>query len=214
MEVDVIINHFGFLSDHQKAQYSQLYQLYEYWNKKINVISRKDIEFLYTRHVLHSLAIAKVFQFPEDSKVVDIGTGGGFPGIPLAIMFPLANFTLVDSIGKKINVVNEIINSLKLTNATAINTRVENLQFSFHYAVSRAVTDLPTMIGWLNGKLSLPPFSHRSNGLFALKGGDISIELKALGKMNFNRYEIYPISDFFDLPFFAEKKVVFVPFDK
>ncbi len=182
-------------------------EMYKTWNEKINVISRKDIDQIETHHFLHSLAIARVISFKAGTKIMDIGTGGGFPGIPLAIIFPEAHFTLVDSIGKKIKVVNEIIAELKLPNVTAIHSRCEQIDQSFDYIVSRAVAPLDKLWHWTSSKVRQKGFNDLPNGLICLKGGDLSEEISKINRP-VNDIEI---SSFFNLPFFSEKKILFVP---
>ena len=204
--------YFPKLTDHQVAQLLQLQPLYADWNSKINVVSRQDIENLNERHVLHSLCIAKSFEFNSGAKVLDLGTGGGFPGIPLAIMFPEVNFVLVDSIGKKIKVVEEIVAALGLTNVKGIHTRVESLKMAgqFDFVVTRAVAPLNQLMAWCQFLIKQKHAHAYPNGLIALKGGDIADEVKALpGKSN-KYVEVMPIRDFLNLEFFAEKYVVYV----
>ena len=179
--------------------------LYLEWNSQINVISRKDIDQLYTRHVLHSLAIAKVVEFKDGSSIMDVGTGGGFPGVPLAILFPNVEFVLIDSIAKKIKVVNEIVKALGLTNVRAIHGRVEKVNQKFDFIVSRAVTKMPNFIKWVEEKVHTSSNHSFSNGILYLKGGDLSQELSTINCKEFL------ISEFFDDPFFETKKVVYVP---
>lgn len=204
--LNIISKYFPDLTAHQQKQFSQLEELYFSWNEKINLISRKDIEHLNERHILHSLSIAKVITFKPGTKILDIGTGGGFPGIPLAIFFPEAQFHLVDSIGKKINVVKEIIYSLGLKNAAASQMRVEDLKQQYDFALSRAVAPLPEMVRWMKGKIAKKNFNSLANGLLCLKGGDITEELKAVK----NRTVLYNLSDYFKEEFFETKKLVFV----
>lgn len=204
--MDEILKQFPDLSETQIEQFSKLEELYLEWNEKINVISRKDIEELYTKHVLHSLAIAKVMKFKSGSDVLDVGTGGGFPGIPLAILFPEVNFHLVDSIQKKILVVSEVAHALGLTNVKAEANRVENLKMKYDFIVSRAVTQMPKFVGWIRNKIKKEQKNPLPNGILYLKGGDLTEELK-----DFRDIVIYPIPDFFDDPFFETKKVVYLP---
>ena len=177
MSVQIINKYFPNLSEEQKSQFQQLETLYKDWNEKINVISRKDIDEFYERHVLHSLGIAKIMEFADGTKVLDIGTGGGFPGIPLAILFPNVEFTLVDSIGKKITVVKGVSESLGLKNVKAYHERAEKIKDKFHFVVSRAVTQMPVFLRWLKGKFEKEQFNPKHNGVLYLKGGDLGEEL-------------------------------------
>ncbi|MBC7495277.1 MAG: 16S rRNA (guanine(527)-N(7))-methyltransferase RsmG [Flavobacterium sp.] len=204
--MDEIIKYFPDLSTLQKQQFELLQQLYVDWNSKINVISRKDIDELYTRHVLHSLAIAKIQAFEPGTYVLDVGTGGGFPGIPLAILFPETRFYLIDVILKKINVVKAISESLGLKNVKADQLRAENVKGDFDFIVSRAVTNMTDFVEWIKYKIKKTNKHSLSNGILYLKGGDLSEELK-----NFPKATEYNISDFFDDEFFETKKVVHVP---
>ena len=206
MKAEIIFKYFPNLSENQKLQFSQLAELYIDWNLKINVVSRKDIEELYLRHVLHSLGIAKVQEFNPNSAILDVGTGGGFPGIPLAILFPESKFTLVDSIGKKIRVVEEVVNGLQLQNVTPLNKRVEELNSQFDFIVSRAVATMPTFVHWVKGKIKKESKHDRRNGILYLKGGDLSEELK-----NYRNARIFNLSDYFTEDFFETKKVVYLP---
>ena len=178
--------------------------LYAEWNQRINVISRKDIDFLYERHVLHSLAIAKVISFADGAKVLDVGTGGGFPGIPLAIFFPNTHFHLIDSIGKKLKVVDAVVEKLQLPNVTTQHIRAENLTDKYYFVVSRAVTSIPAFLPWMNDKFLERNLHTLPNGMLFLKGGDLTSELLSCR----DRATIFNISDFFEEPFFVEKKVV------
>jgi 16S rRNA (guanine527-N7)-methyltransferase len=205
MTADIIFKYFPDLTSHQKEQFNQLYDLYLLWNAQINVISRKDIDLLYERHVLHSLGIAKVIQFKPGTKIVDIGTGGGFPGIPLAIMFPDSQFHLVDSIGKKIKVVNEVTHGLGLTNVTSQHERAEKVEGKFDFVVSRAVTEFPVFYTWLKGKFLSKSFNDLPNGILYLKGGDLKEEF---GRF-YNASKFYDLKDFFSEEFFDTKKVVY-----
>jgi 16S rRNA (guanine527-N7)-methyltransferase len=213
--VGIISHYFSGLTTKQKEQFENLLPLYNEWNQKINVISRKDIDQLYERHVLHSLGIAKVISFADGASVIDAGTGGGFPGIPLAIFFPEVKFHLVDSIGKKIKVVNEISSALGLKNVTAEQERAENIKGKFDYAVSRAVAPLAEMMQWLR-----PMIKRRSadatiydatpgslpNGFLFLKGGDLEEEIAQLKE----KVKVFELKDFFEEEFFGEKKVLYV----
>ncbi len=204
MSVQIINKYFPNLSEEQKSQFQQLETLYKDWNEKINVISRKDIDEFYERHVLHSLGIAKIMEFADGTKVLDIGTGGGFPGIPLAILFPNVEFTLVDSIGKKITVVNAVAESLGLKNVKAYHERAEKIKDKFHFVVSRAVTQMPVFLRWLKGKFEKEQFNPKHNGVLYLKGGDLGEELAGI------KCEIYHLKDQFKEEFFDTKKVVYL----
>lgn len=206
MTAETIYGYFPDLSREQRERFELLGALYQDWNQKINVVSRKDIDELYLRHVLHSLGIAKIQQFLPGSAVLDVGTGGGFPGIPLAILFPETQFTLVDSIGKKIKVVEEVVSGLGLENVTPVNSRVEELVGRFDFIVSRAVAAMPTFTHWVKGKIKKESRHQRRNGILYLKGGDLSEELKT-----YRTAEIYNLSDYFEADFFATKKVVYLP---
>lgn len=205
----IIQQYFPSLTEIQKLQFLKLKELYLYWNSQINVISRKDINELYTKHVLHSLAIAKVQPFKKKAKILDIGTGGGFPGIPLAILFPETDFCLVDSIGKKIKVVTEVATSLELKNVKALHTRAEKVNGKFDFIVSRAVTQMDTFINWTKNKYAKENKHELPNGILYLKGGNLQEELQ-----NFPKAIQYNISIFFKDPFFETKKVVYIPFKK
>lgn len=202
-----VLSYFPNLSQKAKDQLAQLLPLYEEWNSQINVISRKDLDQLYTRHVLHSLAIHKFLQFAPGSRVLDIGTGGGFPGIPLAILNPEVNFVLVDSIGKKIKVVQEVSQALGLTNVTAIHERAEKVKGPFDFVMSRAVAELRLLLQWSNGKLSKKQINALPNGIICLKGGDLTEEFKGLPK----EIEVYDLQQWFADPFFETKKLVYLP---
>ena len=204
---EIIFRYFPDLSASQQKQFAALGELYAEWNEKINVISRKDIEQLYTRHVLHSLGIAKVQPFLPGSKVLDVGTGGGFPGIPLAILFPKTQFMLVDSIGKKITVVKNVAEALGLDNVEAHNTRAEKVKGRFDFVVSRAVTRMATFHDWVSSKIATESKHPMYNGILYLKGGDLGEEMEE-AKLN---YAIYELSNYFEEPFFETKKVVYVP---
>ena len=203
---ELIFKYFENLSEQQRAQFTALYDLYGEWNAKINVVSRKDFSSLYLHHVLHSLAIAKVCNFADGARVIDVGCGGGFPSLPLAILFPNVNFTAVDSIGKKITVVENVRSALGLTNLRAMNDRVERVEGKFDFVVSRAVTDMSTFVGWVWRKIERGQ-GHGTlpNGILYLKGGDLTEELAATGK----EWTIFNISDFFEEEFFETKQVVY-----
>ena len=208
--MEQLIKYFPNLTDLQKQQYEALPSLYAEWNEKINVISRKDIDNLYERHVVHSLGIVKVMPFVDGAAVLDVGTGGGFPGIPLAIMFPNVKFTLVDSIGKKIKVVNAVAEALQLKNVEAYQTRAELVKKRFDFVVCRAVTDMNDFARWVQGKI-LPTNRHGlQNGILALKGGDLEEELKSFG----SKVTVYPLSKYFDEEFYDTKKVVHLTFQR
>lgn len=202
----LIGNYFSSLTDNQLRQFSILQDLYADWNSKINVISRKDIDDLYLKHVLHSLGIAKVCSFEKSTKVLDVGTGGGFPGIPLAILFPDCQFHLVDSIGKKIKVVEAVVEALELTNVTTAHCRAEVVKGQFDFVVSRAVTAMPEFVIWIKGKVAKKQKNNLKNGILYLKGGDLTEELK-----DFPKATIYPLKDYFEDEFFETKKVVHLP---
>jgi 16S rRNA (guanine527-N7)-methyltransferase len=202
----LLSSYFPDLSPEQIRQFEALEGLYQTWNAQINVISRKDTDHFYERHVLHSLAIAKIVQFLPGSSVLDIGTGGGFPGIPLAILFPEVQFHLVDSIGKKIKVVQEVAASLGLKNVQASHARAETIKDRYDFIVSRAVTQMPVFLTWVKGKSAKKNLHNFKNGVLYLKGGDLSEELAGL------RYPVkeFPISEFYKEEFFETKKVVYV----
>lgn len=204
-----ILNHFSNLSEIQIKQFSMLESLYKDWNSQINVISRKDIDQLYIKHVLHSLGIAKVVEFKPGANILDVGTGGGFPGIPLAILFPESNFYLVDSIGKKIKVVNEVAKELGLTNIKAEQIRAENVKGEFDFIVSRAVTKMDDFIKWVRKKILKKQNHSVRNGILYLKGGDLTEELA-----NFENATLYNLTDYFSDDFFETKKVVHIPLKK
>jgi 16S rRNA (guanine527-N7)-methyltransferase len=205
--VNIIYHYFPDLSDHQKKQFAQLYSLYKEWNDKINVISRKDVDNLYINHVLHSLGIAKVISFKPGSSVLDVGTGGGFPGIPLAILFPETQFHLVDSIGKKITVVKNVADALGLKNVKAEQIRAEQIKDKYDFIVSRAVTRLKEFYGWINKKVKEKSLHEMDNGILYLKGGDLDEELAELRRL----HQVFDLSQYFKEEFFETKKVVFVP---
>jgi 16S rRNA (guanine527-N7)-methyltransferase len=201
--MDILLKYFTDLTETQKEQFSKLQDLYKDWNLKINVVSRKDIDELYLRHVLHSLGIAKVMPFKPGSKVMDVGTGGGFPGIPLAILFPETQFHLVDSIGKKIKVVNEVAEGLGLENVRTTHGRVEEVKDTYDFIVSRAVAQMETFVRWTKGKIAKKQNHDLKNGILYLKGGDLTKELQ-----KYTSATIYDLPNYFDEPFFETKKVV------
>ena len=204
--MEALLKQFPDLSDNQILQFQKLQGLYEDWNAKINVISRKDIDELYTRHVLHSLGIAKIIDFRPGSKIMDVGTGGGFPGIPLAILFPEVDFYLIDVIAKKIKVVNEVAAGLGLKNVKAEQKRAELVKQEFDFIVSRAVTNMPDFVKWVDDKVAKKQTHELANGILYLKGGDLTEELK-----DFPKATQYNLSDFFSDEFFETKKVVHLP---
>ena len=201
---ELIQKYFPELSERQLQQFAGLWDFYHEWNAKINVISRKDIDELYLRHVLHSLSIAKIFKFNSGTEILDVGTGGGFPGIPLSIYFPEVNFMLIDSIGKKVKVVNEAIETLNLKNAHGKQIRAEEIKQQFDIIVSRAVTQLPTFISWVSGKIRKGNSSGAGNGIIYIKGGDLDEELNSISWSQ----KVYNIQSFFNEDFFETKKVV------
>ena len=202
--MDIILKYFPELSSDKIEKFKQLEALYIYWNQRINVVSRKNINELYINHVLHSLAIAKIINFKNETKILDVGTGGGFPGIPLAILFPDCNFTLVDSIAKKIHVVDSIVDSLKLDNISTSISRVESLNTKHDFIVSRAVTNMPKFMNLTKGRVIKGGNNSLSNGIIYLKGGNLSEELKNI------KNQMYNISDYFEEDFFETKKIVYV----
>ena len=204
--MEEILRQFPNLTENQRIQFEMLQALYEDWNSKINVISRKDIDELYTRHVLHSLGMAKIIEFRPGSKIMDVGTGGGFPGIPLAILFPEVDFYLIDVIAKKIKVVNEVATALGLKNVKAEQKRAELVKQEFDFIVSRAVTNMPDFVKWVDDKVAKKQNHELANGILYLKGGDLTEELKAFPKAT-----EYNLSDFFTDEFFETKKVVHLP---
>jgi len=201
-----ISTYFPDLSEKQIEQFTMLAPLYKDWNAQINVISRKDIDELYIKHVLHSLSIAKVVSFEPKTTILDVGTGGGFPGIPLAILFPDCEFVLVDSIGKKIKVVNEVVNRLELTNVKAYHKRAEDVEEQFDFVVTRAVTRIKKFIPWVKGKLKPESFNTLKNGVLFLKGGDLTEEIAESNK----KVELFSIPDYFKEEFFETKVVAYI----
>ncbi|MFT5735945.1 MAG: 16S rRNA (guanine527-N7)-methyltransferase [Maribacter sp.] len=206
MTTERLFEYFPNLSQEQKTQFLLLEELYKDWNQKINVVSRKDIDELYLRHVLHSLGIAKIQKFNDGAEVLDVGTGGGFPGVPLAILFPNVHFTLVDSIGKKIKVVEDVVQGLGLINVVPINARVEEVPKQFDFIVSRAVAVMPTFVHWVKGKIKKESVHQRRNGILYLKGGNLEEELK-----EYRTAEIFELSDYFNEEFYDTKRVVYLP---
>lgn len=204
--MELILKYFPNLSEDQIAKFKKLGALYQDWNLKINVVSRKDIDELYLRHVLHSLGIAKVMPFNPGAKILDVGTGGGFPGVPLAILYPESSFHLVDSIAKKIKVVDEVVEGLGLTNIKTTNSRVEDITGTYDFIVSRAVAAMPTFVHWTKGKIAKTQTHSLKNGILYLKGGDLGEELQ-----NYKTATIYNLSDYFEEDFFETKKVVHLP---
>ncbi len=204
--VSLIYQYFPELSDLQKQQFAELLPLYEDWNQKVNVISRKDMEAFYIHHVLHSLAIARLFEFEEADLILDLGTGGGFPGIPLAILFPQTKFTLIDSIGKKIKVVEDVVQQLKLTNVTAIHGRAEQAKGKFDFIITRGVAPMSEIKHWVGNKIRKTTNWKSPHGIIFLKGGDLSEEIARTGQSCLERN----ISDWFKEPFFETKKLVFL----
>ena len=202
--MEILTKYFPDLTDQQMDQFGRLGALYEEWNAQINVISRKDIEQLYERHVLHSLAIAKVIQFKPHTTVLDVGTGGGFPGIPLAILFPETSFMLIDSIGKKIKVVNEVASALGLTNVTAEHVRVEEVKQKFDFVVSRAVTAFPRFVSMARTKVASQSNNDLPNGILYLKGGDFDEEIEPFRK----QIQVYELQSFFQEEFFETKRLI------
>ena len=202
--MQIIQKYFPDLSEKQLQQFIDLQELYEHWNAQINVISRKNMDTLYINHVLHSLAIAKVIQFKKGTTVLDIGTGGGFPGIPLAILFPDTQFLLVDSIGKKIKVVNEVSSAICLSNVRTMHERAEKVNETFDFVVSRAVTNMKDFKKWVKGKFNKKHYNSIDNGILYLKGGDLMEELRGISHTK------YDVSEFFTEEFFDTKKVIYI----
>jgi len=204
--MDEILKYFPDLTDIQIEQFQKLDFLYHDWNEKINVISRKDIDALYTKHILHSLGIAKIMKFEPGATVLDVGTGGGFPGIPLAILFPETRFYLIDVIAKKIKVVQGVVDALELKNVKAEQKRAELVKGDFDFIVSRAVTNMPDFVSWIKDKIKKQHKHTLKNGILYLKGGDLTEELAAFPKAT-----LYDLADFFEDEFFETKKVVHLP---
>ncbi|MBN4085299.1 16S rRNA (guanine(527)-N(7))-methyltransferase RsmG [Flavobacteriaceae bacterium AH-315-B10] len=202
----LILKYFPNLNNDQIDKFEKLQALYQDWNLKINVVSRKDIDELYLRHVLHSLGIAKVIEFKAGTTILDVGTGGGFPGVPLAILFPESDFHLVDSIAKKLKVVNEVVVGLGLTNVKTTHSRVEDIKGTYDFIVSRAVAAMPTFVHWVKGKIAKKQNNALKNGILYLKGGDLTEELQ-----NYRAATIYNLSDYFTEDFFETKKIVHLP---
>ena len=204
--MELILKYFPNLTEDQISKFKKLESLYQDWNLKINVVSRKDIDELYLRHVLHSLGIAKVITLNDGSKILDVGTGGGFPGIPLAIMFPNCSFHLVDSIAKKLKVVDEVVEGLGLTNVKTTHSRVEDIHDTYDFIVSRAVAAMPTFVHWTKGKIAKKQNHELKNGIIYLKGGDLTEELQ-----DYKTAVVYNLNEFFEEDFFETKKVVYLP---
>jgi 16S rRNA (guanine527-N7)-methyltransferase len=202
----IIFRYFPDLNEIQRDQIQKLFPLYEEWNAQINVISRKDLEHFYERHVLHSLAIAKLINFAPGTRILDVGTGGGFPGIPLAILFPQCHFHLVDSIGKKIKVVQEVSTALGLANIEATHCRVEELNKSYHFVVNRAVAAMPLLVSWVRKLISKEQFNPVPNGIISLKGGDLTEELSDLNL----HCDQFSISQYYKEEFFETKKILVI----
>jgi len=205
-----ITHYFQHLTPEQVIQFEKMAPVYREWNEKINVISRKDIDSLYEKHVLHALAIAKIITFRPGTKILDVGTGGGFPGIPLAILFPESQFTLIDSIGKKIKVVQAVSEELGLKNVTALHTRVQDIKEEFDFVISRAVTAFPDFVEMVKKNIARRPQNSRPNGIIYLKGGDFRDEISYFK----NAVEVSEISGFFSEPYFETKKVIYLPINR
>lgn len=204
--MELILKYFPNLTETQINQFEALEGLYKEWNAKINVVSRKDIDELYLRHVLHSLAISKVIQFKDGSSILDVGTGGGFPGVPLAILYPNCKFHLVDSINKKLKVINAVCEAIELTNVKTTHSRVEAIDETFDFIVSRAVTAMPEFTKWVKGKIAKKQQNELKNGILYLKGGDLTEELK-----QYTNVKAFLLSDYFEEDFFETKKVIYLP---
>lgn len=204
--MEIILKYFPDLSPEQKEKFSRLEPLYQYWNERINLISRKDMEGLYEKHVLHSLSIARIIRFTKGTRILDVGTGGGFPGIPLAILFPEVRFHLIDSIGKKIRVVQTLAGELNLENVTTAQIRAEQVPDKYDFIVSRAVTGLPEFVKWVGRKINPVQRNAMPNGILYLKGGDLESELKPFKK----RICVFELGDYFKEPYFETKKLVYL----
>lgn len=204
--MELILKYFPNLTENQIDRFEKLQSLYQDWNVKINVVSRKDIAELYLHHVLHSLGIAKIITFKKGTKILDVGTGGGFPGIPLAILFPECDFYLVDSIAKKLKVVDEVVEGLGLNNVKTTHSRVEDINGTYDFIVSRAVAAMPTFVHWVKGKITKKHNNKLKNGILYLKGGDLTEELQ-----NYRTATIYDLSDYYTEDFFTTKKLVYLP---
>ncbi len=207
--MDLIKKYFPEIGIEKLNTLENLKSIYSYWNQQINVISRKDFDNFYERHVLHSISISKIIQFLPNTKILDVGTGGGFPGIPLAIIFPKTNFTLVDSIGKKIKVVNAVAKELNLNNVSPLHKRADQVNDSFDFVISRAVTKFDSFVPWVKDKIIKQSNHHLKNGILALKGGDIEDELDKI--KSYKSPNIFPISNFFKEEFYATKLIVHIP---
>ena len=199
--------HFSELSSDQLKKFNSLIELYRFWNSKVNLISRKDIDNLYVNHILHSLSIAKIHKFIDGTDIIDVGTGGGLPGIPLAILFPKVNFTLLDSISKKIKVVEDIRKKLNISNVITINDRAENHYLKYDFVISRAVSKMDRFYPLVKNNIKSKSINRMPNGIISLKGGDLESELK-----QFNNFKVFELSKFFSDDFFQTKKIVYIPF--